>query len=150
MSGLISNVLDLMRFEAGEVHLRRDWQTIDDLLGLALGQLHEALRHHVLRIDLPVALPAVYVDALLVTQVFSNLLDNCVKHTPAGTQISVSASVEGPAVRVVVDDNGPSDCRLVTRRGCSRNSSAAATRATPVGRGWVLRSAAPSSAPTVA
>jgi two-component system, OmpR family, sensor histidine kinase KdpD len=107
MSGLISNVLDLMRFEAGEAHLRRDWQTLDDLLGLALGQLHEALRQHVLRIDLPASLPAVYVDALLVTQVFSNLLDNCVKHTPPGTQVSISASVEGPAVRVVVDDNGP-------------------------------------------
>jgi two-component system sensor histidine kinase KdpD len=107
MSGLISNVLDLMRFEAGEVHLRRDWQTLDDLLGLALGQLHEALRQHVVRIDLPATLPPVYVDALLVTQVFSNLLDNCVKHTPPGTQVSISASVEGPAVRVVVDDNGP-------------------------------------------
>ncbi len=107
MSGLISNVLDLMRFEAGEAHLRRDWQTLDDLLGLALGQLHEALRQHVLRVDLPASLPAVYVDALLVTQVFSNLLDNCVKHTPPGTQVSISASVEGPAVRVVVDDNGP-------------------------------------------
>jgi two-component system sensor histidine kinase KdpD len=107
MSALISNVLDLMRFEAGEVHLRRDWQTIDDLLGLALGQLHDGLAQHVVRIDLPGALPAVHVDALLITQVFANLLENCVKHTPPGTQISISAGLEGHAVRVVVDDNGP-------------------------------------------
>jgi two-component system sensor histidine kinase KdpD len=107
MSALISNVLDLMRFEAGEVHLRRDWQTLDDLLGMALGRLHDGLAHHLVRIDLPGDLPAVHVDALLITQVFANLLENCVKHTPPGTQIIVSAALEGQAVRVVVDDNGP-------------------------------------------
>jgi two-component system sensor histidine kinase KdpD len=107
MSALISNVLDLMRFEAGEVHLRRDWQTVDDLLGMALGRLHDGLAQHVVRIDLPSDLPAVHVDALLITQVFANLLENCVKHTPPGTQISISAGLEGHAVRVVVDDNGP-------------------------------------------
>jgi two-component system sensor histidine kinase KdpD len=35
MSKLISNVLDLMRFESGEVRLRQDWQTIDDLAAIA-------------------------------------------------------------------------------------------------------------------
>ena len=36
VSELISNVLDLMRFEAGQVRLRRDWQTLDELVGAAL------------------------------------------------------------------------------------------------------------------
>ena len=36
MSDLVSNVLDLMRFESGQVVLRRDWQTLDDLVGSAL------------------------------------------------------------------------------------------------------------------
>ena len=39
MSELISNVLDLMSFEVGEVHLRRDWHTLDDLVGSALARL---------------------------------------------------------------------------------------------------------------
>jgi two-component system sensor histidine kinase KdpD len=107
MSKLISNVLDLMRFESGEVRLRMDWQTLDDLVGTALGQLHERLTDHPVAIDLPDALPAVRVDAPLVTQVFANLLDNCVRHTPAGTHISISATAEDHSVLVVVDDNGP-------------------------------------------
>ena len=107
MSSLISNVLDLMRFESGEVRLRRDWQTLDDLLGAALGQLNERLSEYPVQIDLPGDLPAVFVDGLLVTQVFANLLENCVKHTPPGTQISISARLEGQDLRVVVDDNGP-------------------------------------------
>ena len=35
MSDLVSNVLDLMRFESGHMVLRRDWQTLDDLVGAA-------------------------------------------------------------------------------------------------------------------
>ncbi len=107
MSRLISNVLDLMRFESGEVGLRPDWQTIDDLAGTALGQMHDRLANHPVSIDLPGDLPAVRVDAPLIIQVFTNLLDNCVRHTPPGTQISISASAEDHAVRVLVDDNGP-------------------------------------------
>ncbi|MEO8307366.1 MAG: sensor histidine kinase KdpD [Pseudomonadota bacterium] len=107
MSKLISNVLDLMRFEAGEVRLRYDWQTIDDLVGTALGQLHDQLAQHTVQIDIALDLPAIYVDAPLVIQVLSNLLENCAEHTPPGTWIRISASLEEQAVRVVVDDNGP-------------------------------------------
>jgi len=32
----------------------------------------------------------VYVDASLITQVFTNLLDNIVKYTPPGTHIRIS------------------------------------------------------------
>jgi two-component system, OmpR family, sensor histidine kinase KdpD len=37
MSDLVSNVLDLMRFESGQIVVRRDWQTLDDL-GLYCGR----------------------------------------------------------------------------------------------------------------
>jgi two-component system sensor histidine kinase KdpD len=47
------------------------------------------------------------VDAALVTRVLVNLLENAAKHTPAGTRITVSAGIEGEAVRVVIDDTGP-------------------------------------------
>ncbi len=107
MSKLISNVLDLMRYESGEVHLRQDWQTVDDLVGTALGQLHDQLSGYAVAVDLPNDLPAVRVDASLVTQVFANLLENCVRHTPPGTLIQISASAADQVIRVTVDDDGP-------------------------------------------
>ena len=107
MSELISNVLDLMRFEAGEVPLRRDWQTVEDLVGSALTRLATRLNEHTVEVVLPGELPAVYVDAHLVTQVLVNLLDNAGKHTPPGTRINISAEPEAATVRVVVEDTGP-------------------------------------------
>ena len=44
MSDLVSNVLDLMRFQSGQVVLRRDWQPLEDLVGAALERLEERLR----------------------------------------------------------------------------------------------------------
>ncbi len=107
MAELISNVLDLMRFEAGQVRLRRDWQTIDDLLGTALARLDSKLAGHPVEVLLPQDLPAVYVDAPLVTQLFVNLLENAARHTPDGTPIAVRAAVDGDWLEVLVDDAGP-------------------------------------------
>jgi two-component system sensor histidine kinase KdpD len=107
MSEIISNVLDLMRFEAGRVALRRDWQTMDDLLGAALARVGLRLAHHIVDIDLPADLPAVYADAPLITQVLTNLLENAAKHTPAGTRVIISAGPDAEFVRVVVANTGP-------------------------------------------
>jgi two-component system sensor histidine kinase KdpD len=107
VSELVSNVLDLMRFESGQVVLRRDWQTLDDLVGAALQRLDSKLAGYPVELRIPAELPPVHVDATLIVQVFANLFDNVAKYTPPGTRVSVSAAADGPYVRVMVEDNGP-------------------------------------------
>jgi two-component system sensor histidine kinase KdpD len=106
MSELISNVLDLMRFESGETALHRDWQSLDDLVGTALHRVEERLAKHPVELHVE-NLPPVYVDASLIVQVFVNLLDNAAKYTPPGTRVYVTGAVDGAFVRVIVDDDGP-------------------------------------------
>ena len=69
MSELVSNVLDLMRFESGQIALRRDWQTLDDLVGRRCSELEERLVAHPIELHIPADLPPVYVDATLIVQV---------------------------------------------------------------------------------
>ena len=107
MSDLVSNVLDLMRFESGRMVLRRDWQTVDDLAGTALSHLESKLEGHPVDVRIPHELPPVHVDATLIVQVFANLFDNVAKYTPRGTPVTVSASADGHFVRVLVEDEGP-------------------------------------------
>jgi two-component system, OmpR family, sensor histidine kinase KdpD len=107
MSELITNVLDLMRFESGEIALRRDWEMLDDLLQAALAALGARLAPYPIETRFPAQLPPLYVDATLVVKVFTNLLDNVVKYTPEGTRVTVAAALDGPFVRVTVDDSGP-------------------------------------------
>jgi two-component system sensor histidine kinase KdpD len=107
MSDLVSNVLDLMRFQSGQVALRRDWQPLEDLVGAALERLKERLQDHPVQLRLGPDMPPLYVDAGLIVQLFGNLFDNIAKYTPAGTRSWVSATPGDDGVRVVVEDEGP-------------------------------------------
>ena len=107
ISELVSNVLDLMSFQFGEVHLNRDAHSVDVLVEGALARLEGRLAQHPVEIALPADLPLVDVDAALVTRALVNILENAAKHTPPGTRITISAGLETDAVRLVVDDNGP-------------------------------------------
>ena len=69
MSELVSKVLDLMRFDSGEIVLRRDWESFEDLVGAALEHTEERLADHRVELALPADLPPVFVDATLVVQV---------------------------------------------------------------------------------
>jgi two-component system, OmpR family, sensor histidine kinase KdpD len=107
MSDLVSNVLDLMRFESGRVVLRLDWESVEDLLGTALRIVSESLARYPVDLRLAAELPAVHVDAKLIVQVLTNLFDNIAKYTPAGTGVTISALNEGRFVRLRIDDDGP-------------------------------------------
>lgn len=56
-----------------------------------------------------VAPPGVEVvgDRRLISQALTNLLDNCLRHTPPGTAVTVSVRDRGGLVRVTVADDGP-------------------------------------------
>lgn len=107
MSDLVSNVLDLMRFEAGQIVLRREWETLDDLVGAALHRAAERLQAHSVDVAVSAELPPVNVDASLIVQTLVNLLDNAAKYTPPGTRVHISARAEEDFVQVTVDDEGP-------------------------------------------
>jgi two-component system phosphate regulon sensor histidine kinase PhoR len=57
--------------------------------------------------DLTHAAAAVSGDARALEHVLSNLVDNAVKYCPAGTRVTVSASLVGNRVNLVVSDTGP-------------------------------------------
>jgi two-component system, OmpR family, sensor histidine kinase KdpD len=107
MSDLVSNVLDLMRLESGQIVVRRDWQTLDDLIGSALARIEDRFRGHPVDVVIPADLPALYVDASLIVQTLANLLDNVAKYTSDGIPVHIFAQVHMGFVLVTVDDEGP-------------------------------------------
>lgn len=107
MTEIISNVLDLMRLESGQFSLRLDWVMIDDLVRSALERLGTRLAEHPVESRILPDLPPVRVDSALVLQVFINVLENVVKHTPPGTHTTIDSVLEDNFVRVNVEDDGP-------------------------------------------
>ena len=107
MNRLIGNLLDMIRLESGALEVQKEWQPLEEVVGVALIRLEPRLAEHPVAVRLPPDLPLVLMDGLLVEQVFVNLLENAVKYTPPGTAVEVSASAGDGAIVVEVADRGP-------------------------------------------
>ncbi|WP_344168035.1 hybrid sensor histidine kinase/response regulator [Pilimelia columellifera] len=104
--GLINDVLDLTKVEAG----RLDLQPVPLRVDIAAGDLITALRPLVdnkrlrTRLDLPPL--TAHVDPVRFRQMLENLLSNAIKFTPEGGHITLSGGADGPHVLVAVTDTG--------------------------------------------
>ncbi|HJP57678.1 MAG TPA: DUF4118 domain-containing protein [Gemmatimonadales bacterium] len=107
MTRLVTNLLDMVRVEAGALAVQKEWQPLEEALGVALLRLEDRLAAHPVETRLPDDLPLVPIDGLLIEQVFINLLENVVKYTPPGTPVTISAETAGEGVVVSVSDRGP-------------------------------------------
>src|SRR5690349_19961017 len=107
MNRLIGNLLDMIRVESGALQVHKEWQPLEEPVGVALIRLEDRLRDHPVAVRLPPDLPLVPIDGVLIEQAFINLLENAVKYTPAGTPIEIAATSVDGAVRVDVADRGP-------------------------------------------
>ena len=104
---LVTNLLDMTRLESGRVELRRDWDSVEEVIGSALARVEGRLGARRLATDIAADLPLVRIDAALVEQVLVNLLENALKHTPPEAGIRIAARREGSDVVVSVEDGGP-------------------------------------------
>ncbi len=107
LNRLVGNLLDLTRLQAGAIQLQRELQPIDDVIGVVLRRMERQLRNHPVQTTVPVDLPPVPIDEILIQQVLINLLDNAAKFAPAGTPIELSVTSSETALVVEVADHGP-------------------------------------------
>jgi signal transduction histidine kinase len=108
MRRLVEGLLTLERLDAGLKALHRAPLDLRLLLSTSVEKLNLRAQEKpvALAADLPPQLPALVGDADRLAQVFTNLIDNALKHTPAGGTIQVSAAATDSGVEVVVKDTG--------------------------------------------
>lgn len=111
MTGIVTNLLDMARLQAGSLQLKRQWSLLEETVGAALAACKRVLARHPARVALPADLPLLQMDAVLMERLFTNLFENAAKYTPPDTSIEIGAervTDDGlPFVRVHVDDHGP-------------------------------------------
>ncbi|MBI4589206.1 MAG: sensor histidine kinase KdpD [Candidatus Rokubacteria bacterium] len=107
LTRLVQNLLEMTRLESGALELRKEWHSIEEVIGAALSRLGKRLAGRSIYTRVPADLPLVTMDDVLIEQVLVNLLDNALKYTPPGSPISIIATATDRAVTVEVADRGP-------------------------------------------
>jgi len=107
LSGLVDDVLDLTRAEAGHFVLHRERVKLAEIVDRAVSVVSPLLEKKglVLVVELPETLPEAYCDRARIRQVILNLVSNAVRFTEAGT-IIIRALEEGHQIEMSVTDTG--------------------------------------------
>jgi two-component system sensor histidine kinase KdpD len=104
---IIRNVLNLTRLESGAISVNKEWQPLEEIIGVVLNRLSEGLEGRPLELKIPSDLPLVPFDTLLMEQVFSNLMENALRHTPPGTPVEIAVTPQKSAIMIEIADHGP-------------------------------------------
>ena len=107
LTRLVTSLLDMTRYQAGVLVLKRVPSAVLDLVGEAVAGIRPALGARRVEIDLSGSLPLVDVDPVLIGQVLINLIDNADRHAPPGSAVVVGAEVHRDRVVLSVSDRGP-------------------------------------------
>lgn len=103
---LVNNLLDMARIQSGGFNLKKEWLTLEEVVGSALQMLEPGLSAPI-NLSLPEPLTLIHVDGPLFERVLINLLENAVKYAGPQAQIGINASVDGAHLQLDVWDNGP-------------------------------------------
>jgi two-component system OmpR family sensor kinase len=144
MHRMVESLLDLARIEAGQLDFKAHAVGLGDLLqyvgdSLSVKAREKGLQLH---IEIPPGLPRIAGDGDRLAQVFTNLLDNAVKHTPSGGQITLRAETDRNGVTVAVQDTGagipPDDLPRVFERFYQVDKSRKSDRGSGMGLGLAI------------
>ena len=107
MTGMVAKLLDMARIQSGQIRLRIEWQSIEEIIGGALKSAHGSLGERRVTVHIEPGVPLVQCDAVLIERVLANLLENAGKYTPATSPVEILASAVDDRLQVGVRDHGP-------------------------------------------
>ncbi|HEY1012532.1 MAG TPA: ATP-binding protein [Herpetosiphonaceae bacterium] len=106
LNKLISGLLDLSRLEDGQLSIERAPVDLAALLARVVEETAAGLTRHTIAFEPPARAPIIAGDELRLEQVFHNILQNAVKYSPDGGEISVELASDSQRAAVTISDQG--------------------------------------------
>jgi K+-sensing histidine kinase KdpD len=104
----IEDLMVLARIEAGEMQLRREWGSLEEIVTAAMKRASPLTKNHHIELRLHEELPSVRVDERAMAEVIYVLLENAAKYSPSGGVIRLAAQPgQQDMVRLAIEDQGP-------------------------------------------
>jgi two-component system sensor histidine kinase KdpD len=104
---LVDHLLEMSRLEAGELRLKKHPTDLRGLISKTIQKLELDLQNHKVRLQMFQNVPEITIDPSAIEQVFTNIIDNFVVHTPEGSWLEIESFTDGRQIVIVFRDNGP-------------------------------------------
>jgi two-component system sensor histidine kinase KdpD len=106
LSRLTDNTLQLARLDVPVVTLRCDWESAEEIVGTALRRARRRDTTRRVRARLEPDLPLLWCDAMLISQLLDNLVDNALKYSPSEAPVEILERRQHEDVVLPVRDRG--------------------------------------------
>ena len=90
LSAVTENTLQLVRLASPAQGLRRDWESMEEIVGAVLARVRERDPARRIKSSVPKDLPLVKADPVLLAQLIANLLDNALKYSQGTIDLTVA------------------------------------------------------------
>jgi signal transduction histidine kinase len=109
LNRIMENLLDIGRMESGQGQMELKAMSPEKLIRDAANEFQVSYRSAGVELnsDIPADLPDVLADPTRIPHVFSNLLSNALKYSPAGSVVRIHAEATEKNVIFTVQDRGP-------------------------------------------
>ncbi len=104
---LVENLLSITRLDHDNMPLKLQPDVLEEIIREAVKHADYHLKNHHFAIDIADEMMISRVDSQLIIQVIVNLINNAVKYTPVGSEITLTAKIVGRSACIEVSDNGP-------------------------------------------
>lgn len=104
---LVENLLSITRIEEGRLHFNMTLNLMDEVIEEALRHINLKDNSHPITVSTGDELLLARMDAKLIIQVIINLVDNAIKHTPAGSEILIKTWKQENQIYLSIADTGP-------------------------------------------
>lgn len=106
LKSLVENILSLTRLQDGKILIHKEMEAIEEVIGCAVAHIERSYPDREIQVEISDDFRLVPMDAKLIEQVITNLLDNAIKHTKKEEMITVCAAYENQTLLVIVRDEG--------------------------------------------
>ncbi|CAN1496036.1 ATP-binding protein [Limnohabitans sp. B9-3] len=106
LNRMTTNTLQLARLDAAPLQIQKDWESLQEILSSVLAKARQRYPQREIVVTVPDGLPLIHCDAILLVQLFDNLMENAIKYSPSHTPIEIQVLATASALEVRMIDQG--------------------------------------------
>lgn len=103
---MVENILNMTKIDSGQLLIKKEPEVVDDIIYEAAAHVIGLREKRKFKVRLPQELVVAPMDGRMMVQVMINLLDNAVKHTQEGGDITVTVTFSDRKVYFTIEDDG--------------------------------------------